>query len=404
MIPREWEGSDYYADLGIPRTANQADIRAAHRAKVKIYHPDVYQGADHSDQFERVSRAYEVLGNPKSRAEYDLYLFIDGPVYVAPERLERFRGKTGTLLFRIAVFVLILFLLTHQGIFVTSKLPTSTSGSASFGQQASPGAGNSGNRNQILVLMVGPSGPPGPAGVAGKNGFIGMNGYQGKDGLPGAPGTVGPPGATGPQGAPGIAGVNGAPGPQGLPGATGPAGAAGAAGSAGAAGAAGPPGINGTPGINGAPGEKGEQGIQGVPGPQGSPGAAGSNAFGQSFVLINSCTPKLHVAIEDRFDKATFTYKLHDFKITEVDSACDGSKLDLEIKLGNIENVLHGDHYNLGDVIHCTKSVNATGTITVGAAECTNPDDTSGLFVLTDVNALDISSSGPALAVQISSL
>ncbi len=397
MIPRDWEGSDYYADLGIPRTANQADIRAAHRAKVKLYHPDVYQGIDHSENFERVSRAYEVLGNPKSRAEYDLYIFIEGPTYVAPRRLEQVRGRSGTLLFRIAIFLLILFLLSHQGIFVNNKAQTSTSGSASFGQQA-PVAGNSGNRNQILVLMVGPSGPPGPAGVAGKNGFIGMNGYQGKDGLPGAPGTVGPPGATGPQGTPGVAGANGAPGPQGIPGATG---ATGPAGAAGAAGQQGPPGTNGT---NGEKGEQGLQGLQGIPGPQGSPGSAGSNAFGQSFVLINSCTPKLHVTIEDRFDKATFTYKLHDFKITEINSACDGSKLDLEIKLGNVENVLHGTHYNLGDVLHCTKPVDATGTITVGAAECTNPDDNTGLFVLTDVSALDISSSGPALAVQISSL
>ncbi len=46
--------------------------------------------------------------------------------------------------------------------------------------------------NQVLALLIGPTGKPGPAGVAGRNGFNGINGLDGKDGIDGAPGPVGP--------------------------------------------------------------------------------------------------------------------------------------------------------------------------------------------------------------------
>ena len=53
------------------------------------------------------------------------------------------------------------------------------------------------NINQVLGLLVGPSGTPGPAGVAGKDGLNGLNGING---MPGAPGATGATGATGPAG------------------------------------------------------------------------------------------------------------------------------------------------------------------------------------------------------------
>ena len=62
------------------------------------------------------------------------------------------------------------------------------------------------NINQVLGLLVGPSGSPGPAGVAGKDGLNGLNGINGMPGAPGAPGATGATGPAGPAGAPGAPG------------------------------------------------------------------------------------------------------------------------------------------------------------------------------------------------------
>ena len=170
MIPKEWEGSNFYADLGISRGATQQEIRRAYRLKVRQYHPDVYHESDYSEQFERIALAYEVLRDPYKRSEYDSYLFPDAPILVRPTFGDRFRSKTGTLLFRTAIFILILFLVAHQG-WISNPINNLSSST-----KTTSGNSNGGNRNQVLELMVGPQGPPGPAGVAGKNGFIGLNG------------------------------------------------------------------------------------------------------------------------------------------------------------------------------------------------------------------------------------
>ena len=74
MIPKEWEGSNFYADLGISRGATQQEIRRAYRLKVRQYHPDVYHESDYSEQVERIALAYEVLRDSYKRSEYDSYL------------------------------------------------------------------------------------------------------------------------------------------------------------------------------------------------------------------------------------------------------------------------------------------------------------------------------------------
>jgi hypothetical protein len=64
---------DYYAILGVLPSIDQAALVAVYRALQKKYHPDVYQG----DRLEgeriirELNEAYEVLGDPKMRAEYD---------------------------------------------------------------------------------------------------------------------------------------------------------------------------------------------------------------------------------------------------------------------------------------------------------------------------------------------
>lgn len=63
---------DYYAALGVPRTASAEDIKKAHRKLVRKYHPDLNPGDKEADaKFKEVQEAYEVLSDPKKRERYD---------------------------------------------------------------------------------------------------------------------------------------------------------------------------------------------------------------------------------------------------------------------------------------------------------------------------------------------
>jgi len=60
---------DYYEVLGLVRSATDADIKAAHRRRVKETHPDI--GGD-AEEFKLVQAAYEVLGDPVTRRRFDV--------------------------------------------------------------------------------------------------------------------------------------------------------------------------------------------------------------------------------------------------------------------------------------------------------------------------------------------
>jgi curved DNA-binding protein CbpA len=61
--------TDHYQTLGVPRDASQADIRAAFRRAATEHHPD-REGGD-AERMAAANRAYETLGDPERRAEYD---------------------------------------------------------------------------------------------------------------------------------------------------------------------------------------------------------------------------------------------------------------------------------------------------------------------------------------------
>lgn len=70
MAPqREWFEKDYYKVLGVSKTASDKEITRAYRKLAKQYHPDTNPGKE--DLFKDVSAAYEVLGDPAKRKEYD---------------------------------------------------------------------------------------------------------------------------------------------------------------------------------------------------------------------------------------------------------------------------------------------------------------------------------------------
>ena len=64
---------DYYAVLGVPRTASQAEIKRAFRKLAREHHPDVRPGDRAAERrFKEVSEAHEVLADPEKRKRYDL--------------------------------------------------------------------------------------------------------------------------------------------------------------------------------------------------------------------------------------------------------------------------------------------------------------------------------------------
>ena len=65
---------DYYAILGIPRSASVEDIRRAYREAALRLHPDKNPGEEAAELFLQVNRAYEVLSDGEQRSAYDQQL------------------------------------------------------------------------------------------------------------------------------------------------------------------------------------------------------------------------------------------------------------------------------------------------------------------------------------------
>lgn len=66
------EFKDYYAILGVSRTASADELKKAYRALARKYHPDVARDKKAAeDKFKEINEAYEVLGNDENRKKYD---------------------------------------------------------------------------------------------------------------------------------------------------------------------------------------------------------------------------------------------------------------------------------------------------------------------------------------------
>jgi molecular chaperone DnaJ len=67
-------GKDFYLALGVDSKADETEIKKAYRRLARKYHPDVNPNDPGAEKkFKDISEAYQVLSDPKKRADYDQF-------------------------------------------------------------------------------------------------------------------------------------------------------------------------------------------------------------------------------------------------------------------------------------------------------------------------------------------
>jgi molecular chaperone DnaJ len=85
---------DYYALLGVKKTASPEDIRKAFRKLARKYHPDVNPGDKKAEEkFKEISEANDILSDEKKRKVYDQLGFYSDQI--DPAQAEAYARQQG---------------------------------------------------------------------------------------------------------------------------------------------------------------------------------------------------------------------------------------------------------------------------------------------------------------------
>ena len=76
----------YYDILGVSENASESEIKEAYRKLAFKWHPDRNRGNKEAEtKMKEINEAYEVLGNPEKRQNYDRYGSAEGFAQGPPE-------------------------------------------------------------------------------------------------------------------------------------------------------------------------------------------------------------------------------------------------------------------------------------------------------------------------------
>lgn len=71
-----FNAEDLYKILGLQHTATQKEIKEAFYALSRVHHPDITGTTESNSKYQEIVSAYEILGDPSKRADYNRGLII----------------------------------------------------------------------------------------------------------------------------------------------------------------------------------------------------------------------------------------------------------------------------------------------------------------------------------------